>query len=183
MTPETAKQEQFNVDKSEWGPGPWQFEPDRLDFEHRGLPCLLRRGPGGHWCGYVGVAPGHPLYRKEADNADLSVHGGITYAHECAGSICHVPRPGTPDEVWWIGFDCAHAGDLTSLSLAARLGHTRYYNHAQALAENTWHIDTYRTLEYVKAETERLAEQLLAMHAKHLAREQRRQKRQARKAA
>jgi hypothetical protein len=47
----------------------------------------------------------------------------------------------------------------------------------------TWHIDTYRTLEYVKAETERLAEQLLAMHAKHLAREQRRQKRQARKAA
>lgn len=40
----------------------WDSEPDQLDFEHAGLPCKLRRGPFGHWCGYVGVSKNHPLH-------------------------------------------------------------------------------------------------------------------------
>ena len=42
---------------------PWETEPDSLDFEAEGLPCVMRRNPGwGTWCGYVGVGPEHPLY-------------------------------------------------------------------------------------------------------------------------
>lgn len=54
------------ADKTGWGAGPWQQEPDKRQWqdEATGLPCLAVRGPGGHWCGYVGVAEGHPLYRK-----------------------------------------------------------------------------------------------------------------------
>src|SRR5438067_12443361 len=114
-------------EKRKWGPGPWQDEPDRVDFEHAGLPCLILRGPVGAWCGYAAVPPGHPLHGKgyselydyETESGiDIRVHGGLTYAGACSGDICHVPRLGEPDDVWWFGFDCSHAGDLAPESEA-----------------------------------------------------------------
>lgn len=44
----------------------WEAEPKELDFadEATGLACYMRRGPGGHWCGYVALPDGHPLYGK-----------------------------------------------------------------------------------------------------------------------
>lgn len=41
---------------------PWENEPDSLTFEAEGLPCAMRRGVYGVWCGYVGVGPEHPLF-------------------------------------------------------------------------------------------------------------------------
>lgn len=39
------------IDKSAWGPGPWQDEPDRVEWEHAGLPCLMVRSRDlGQWC-------------------------------------------------------------------------------------------------------------------------------------
>lgn len=161
------------VDKSEWGVGPWTTEPDRAEWRHAGLPCLAVRGPefSGHWCGYVAVPPGHPLHGKgysEIDH-DLAVHGGLTYAHECAGHVCHVPKPGEPADVWWFGFDCAHAGDLSPAYRAKYLTHgypfrSDPYDHAKAVAAHDWTVeDVYRTLDYVQAEANRLAEQLAAV--------------------
>lgn len=102
--------------KSEWGPGPWQTEPDRVEFDHFGYPCLMVRNTNvtGSWCGYVAVPPGHRCFGLENDEVDklLDVHGGVTYTAHCEGHICHVPKPGEPDNVWWIGFDCSHAMDL-----------------------------------------------------------------------
>jgi hypothetical protein len=52
------------IDKSEWGDGPWQGEPDRVEWSHAGLKCLLRRHQSsGHWCGYVAVEAEHPLHQ------------------------------------------------------------------------------------------------------------------------
>lgn len=48
----------------------------------------------------------------------LDVHGGITFSDFChtegdeSKSICHIERPDEP-RVWWLGFDCAHAWDVT----------------------------------------------------------------------
>jgi hypothetical protein len=47
---------------------PWESEPDELDFEAEGLPCAMRRGAGGAWCGYVGVGPDHPLFGLPTDH-------------------------------------------------------------------------------------------------------------------
>lgn len=53
------------VDKSKWGRGPWDGEPDKKQWQDEvtGLPCLAVRNPsGGNWCGYVGIPKRHPLH-------------------------------------------------------------------------------------------------------------------------
>jgi hypothetical protein len=141
--------------KSEWGPGPWQDEPDRLEWRCEGtprLPCLIvRANVTGALCGYVGVPEGHPWhgagYGLEAD-----VHGGVTYGAPCDpdGHICHEPRTGEPAEVWWIGFDCCHLMDVAPATVAilARL-------------DIAWPAmgETYKPVSYVRAEVESLARQ------------------------
>ena len=140
------------IDKSGWGDGPWQTEPDHVAFEHVGFPCIIHRVDShGGLCGYVAVPPGHPWHGREDDLEGVSVHGGITYGAPCFGSICHVPKPGEPDDVWWLGFDMAHSGD---------------YSPAQAMyglrfERNAW--ESYKTIDYVRAECERLAEQAKAV--------------------
>ncbi len=163
------------VDKSSWGDGPWQGEPDKVQYtdEATGLPCLAVRAHLGNWCGYVGVAEGHPLFGVGYDqcprgcaewgcchrpDGHLDVHGGITYAAACqegdeARSICHVPEPGQPDHVWWFGWDCAHADDLVP-GLAARLLAGRAFLKGMARHE------TYRNLEFVREQNRQLAAQL-----------------------
>lgn len=49
-------------DKSDWGDGAWQSEPDKVQWrdEATGAPCLaLRAEVTGAWCGYVGIPKGH----------------------------------------------------------------------------------------------------------------------------
>jgi hypothetical protein len=138
------------TDKSTWGEGPWQIEPDRLEWRHAGFPCLMVRQPHtGHWCGYVGVPPGHPYHGADYEKPGVEVHGGLTYARDCQGHVCHTAQPGEPEHVWWFGFDCAHAGDL-SPAMRARL----------PLDLRMDDYETYKTVDYVQAETNRLAEQL-----------------------
>lgn len=55
------------IDKKDWGDGPWQSEPDHLEFEYAGLPCVLMRNMvvTGSWCGYVGVPVSHRFYKRD----------------------------------------------------------------------------------------------------------------------
>lgn len=148
-------------DKTKWGDGPWQIEPDKVQYADpwTGLPCLVRRSEGsGALCGYVGVPRSHPLYGKRYMDgsavADLDVHGGITFAAKCAPgdeptAICHVVEPGEDDDVWWLGFDCAHA-----------------FDQMPKMAADGLHLVTrgeYRDLAYVKQEIHKLAAQLARM--------------------
>lgn len=73
-------------DKSDWGDGAWQREPDKMQWpdERTGMPCMMVRGPSGSWCGYVGVLPGHPAYGQPYQDIDVSVHGGLTFSDVCA---------------------------------------------------------------------------------------------------
>lgn len=143
------------VDKSSWGDGPWQGEPDKAVWvdEETGLDCMIVRGPSGALCGYVGVGPDHPLHGRDyneclahgveceerwnhkSPESAFDVHGGLTFADRCANTddpskhICHIPQEGRPHNVWWFGFDCAHYNDLTPLT---RADHRRLYEEAVA---------------------------------------------------
>jgi len=140
--------------------GPWHDEPDRLEWSHAGFRCLMTRGPMGHWCGYVGVPPGHPWHGTDYRHIEASVHGGITYAHACQGNVCHVPPPGEPDDLWWVGFDCCHADDLSPVMLAIeQMDSFKEMNRPFAeILKDRWQ-PRYRPVPYVQAETSRLAEQ------------------------
>ena len=135
-----------------WGPGPWESEPNRVVWEHAGFPCIAHRGMGA-WCGYVGVPPGHLFHGKGYDdvNGIIEIHGGLTYADKCKNHICHTPKPGEPDDLWWFGFDCAHAGD--------KIPGFPLFSDAPMFRDD----DHYWTLEDVQEETNNLAEQLRAL--------------------
>lgn len=159
------------IDKNGWGAGPWQMEPDRVLWTDpaTGLVCLLRRSNPdlGNWCGYVGVGAAHPAHGKSYDEVEVDVHGGLTYSAACDGDeqrgVCHVPSPGEPDSLWWLGFDCGHFSDLMP-AMAARLGSLT--DDARLLDALQGHdpFEVYRDdLAYVRGETLGLAEQLAAI--------------------
>lgn len=144
------------VDKTTWGSGPWLAEPDKEQWadEATGYPCLLKRSPLGALCGYVGVPEGHPWHGADYDAVEPypDVHGGLTYASLCQEgpedeTICHVPAPGEPEPLWWLGFDCAHSGDLMPAE--------RHYFDGELYG-------TYQTAQYVKDQCARLAAQATA---------------------
>ncbi len=164
------------VDRTHWPPGPWNDEPDKLNWRTAsGLPGMIVRNNLGGLCGYVAVAEGHPCFqrsetseyetgadgepdysqRKPNPYDDLSVHGGVTFTNKCGGKICHVPEPGEPDDVWWVGFDCVHSGDWHPPSYKR----TGTYDR-----ELPSYGEAYRDIEYVKRQVESLAEQLATQH-------------------
>jgi hypothetical protein len=163
------------IDKSGWHRGEWDDEPDKAQWvdPDTGLDCLIvRQRSGGHLCGYVGVPPSHPYYGVDYSECSLptpctpedrwchdhspiynvDVHGDLTYAAACqlsddpATGICHIPEPGRPDDVWWLGFDCGHAWDASPAYIGDPLRDS---------------IDsTYKWFGYVQGEVTRLAAQL-----------------------
>jgi hypothetical protein len=146
------------IDRTGWGPGPWDNEPDRAEWKtSAGLPALIVRSRLGNLCGYVAVPPGHVAHGVHYNRVDVSVHGELTYSNECQGQICHVPEPGEPDAGWWLGFDCAHHRDARpgDAAMWRRLGRPELIDPAG------W--TTYRDMAYVRVECEQLAEQLAAM--------------------
>lgn len=136
------------IDKSSWKRGPWDDEPDKVQWTDKatGLPCLaVRQGFSGHWCGYVGVSGTHPNYGADYDRVEADAHGGLTFASKCSPgdestSICHIVEHGEDDDVWWFGFDCAHLGDLSP--------------------NMSDHRGFYRDLGYVKNQIKSLTHQL-----------------------
>lgn len=152
------------IDRSEWPEGPWDSEPeDKVQFqdEKTGYPCLMVRNKLGNWCGYVGVNEGHPAFERKLDDwgapetLSVEVHGGVTFSGHCdtdapeGHGICHVPEPGEPDDIWWLGWDAAHSGDLVPGMLAFQ--------------PDFRDQEVYRNMAYVKEQCASLAKQLKAM--------------------
>lgn len=165
------------VDRADWPAGPWDDEPDKVVWvdPDSDLDCMIRRGGGGAWCGYVGVPPEHPWYGvyysgciedpqcddgwecgHSSPDGRAEVHGGLTFSGACreegdpASAICHVPQPGRTDDVWWFGFDCSHAWDLRpgSIKFDREHGFRRRPD------------EVYRDEQYVIQQTLELARQL-----------------------
>jgi hypothetical protein len=132
------------IDKSTWGEGPWQTEPDELDWTDAvtGLRCRILRNPRmGMLCGYVEVPPEHPLFGRHYDgvNARVEVHGGATFAEE-------------EDGLWWIGFDCGHTWDIAPGMDAMLPPYVRERNRGRPVV--------YRSFDYVHDQCTALAWQI-----------------------
>lgn len=131
---------QHQKNKNKWPRGEWDNEPDYLEWvdEETGLLCkIIRRTDLGTLCGYVTVQLKKDVrlhYFKQA----FDVHGTVIYANKDLHG-------------YTLGFGCHHARDLIpELIMApcvrALLGGKRY--------------TTYKNIEYVKHECQKLAKQL-----------------------
>jgi len=138
-------------DRKMWGSGEWDDEPDKMQWtdEATGFPCLIVRNRMGAWCGYVGVSEGHPWYKISYNDVEPhpNVHGGLTFASVCSGNeegVCHEVEEGEDDEVWWLGFDCAH-----------------YQDHIPQMAKllSRGGNASYKDIAYVRNEVAELAQQ------------------------
>lgn len=90
----------------------------------------------------------------------LAVHGGITWAKDIDGGNDKYPGPPVKEH-WWFGFDCNHCTDIAPFmeakmqEIAKRTGLPPLPSFLEGRE--------YRDLNYVKAECEHLAEQLVAV--------------------
>lgn len=116
--------------------GPWKSEPWQVEWidPETGIACELLRNRSGAWCGYVRLPLSHSWAPDDGSDGvdifddrfcDVPVHWGVTYAQVIGDTMC-------------VGFDCAHLGDMYTLSEPSIGGE-------------------YRNVGYAKHETERLA--------------------------
>lgn len=158
------------------------------EFEHAGYKCVVTFCDMGHRCGYVGIPSTHPLYGKDYSDyleikkediegrevsgiiplfcacldkderiqidAYFQCHGGITYSG--GGEKSEYP---IESELWWFGFDCAHAGDEKDFN-ALMEKFPQNQNYTRQMMRYQIGGETVRSLEYVQDECRNLAEQL-----------------------
>jgi hypothetical protein len=156
----------WTIDRTGWDSGLWDDEPDAAEWTTApGYRAHARRAMGlGHWCAYVEVPRGHPWWRTEHTAlkpplaGDDCPHGGLSYDGP-------TDEPGT----WWLGFDCVHPRDYApgmarvEKLLRALPGVTSATMVAVDPGTSASELPpqppprTYRTLEYVRAEAEKLA--------------------------
>jgi len=127
----------------------WLDEPNREEFEHAGLKCLIIRHPElGHLCGYLAVKRGHPCYGKFYDYLPyedlfpVDVHGGLTFSQEGDGKEY-------PKGYWWLGFDCAHAYDIVPFMPSALSQHGSYKNFNYVRQEIKKLVAQVKTLDFI----------------------------------
>lgn len=151
-------------EKIKWmGYGEWVEEADCVEFEYMGNKAMvvriLKKEPfakeeayfGGHLCGYVKVPEEHTYFRDREKTDDLDCHGGVTLneAHE----------------EHWIGFDCAHSGDITPTMEFFRKkriasGELEPFPIPKEFINLPFFHPVYRNMQYCIDECKRLIDQL-----------------------
>lgn len=124
-------------------------EGNRKGFVYKdSLGLILRVNPekSGHLCGYVRVGKKlGTLDFDEYDDLGIEVHGGITYSGMISG-----------EEGYWLGFDCAHAGDLSPAYDS---------DYIETFSEHGY---TYKDMDYVESEIKHMIDQLLELENRWL---------------
>lgn len=136
--------------KQSWGPGPWQDEPDELAWSYGDVACQIVREPAGTLNGYIGLPATHPWYGKADDAITARAHGGINFAGQF-GNTTFASK--TDSQLWWIGFDTMHGGDLVP-AIQVLLRDSNGGEYASC--------GTYKNIAYVRREVENLARQAIA---------------------
>jgi len=123
-------------------------EPNNEIFKYKGFKCMIKRHPDFlSLNGYVGLPKGHKFYGKGYDDIgqEIDCHGGLTFT----GHWDDDP------ELWWIGFDCAHAWDMTP-GIEMRLP----LDMQMKISDIDKNV-TYKNIEYVRNECKSIVDQLL----------------------
>jgi len=113
-----------------------------------------------HRCGYVGIPKEHKFYGIDYSNieSDIYVHGGLTYSNNDEAYPIK-------SDLWWLGFDAAHAGDTNDWEAGKILIETKKEQEQvdsikSVIGRYPTPGDIIKTLDYMVKECEDLANQL-----------------------
>lgn len=128
----------------------WDTEKDYEEFKIEEYHCIIKRGHHGALLGYVGVNKKHVLYEQE-DVHFINCHGGVTFT----GFFNENKK------YWYIGFDCAHAGDLVPSfeNIRKEIRKDKEIEVYDGLFGGLFK-DTYKDWNYVKSNIEDMCKQL-----------------------
>lgn len=136
------------IDRSVWGPGPWDDEDDVYLWSAYGTLCGINRHIYlGHLCGYSIIPRGHPLYgatglsHHPLNDSKECPWGGITFVN--TGRLLDLDC--LPSNQRIVGFDCAHCDDFCP----------GYPHHLISDLGGCGQV--YRDFHFVKNECEKLA--------------------------
>jgi hypothetical protein len=171
-----APTDPWTCDKSNWGRGDWQHEPDRLNFlTDEGFDAaILRARHSGSLCGYVGVPFGHPWW-------------GLKYSDSLPSTPEQLAAPVNTDKISLLSLFCMAADGLENIRIDCTVqvhGGLTYsargwraagedarcwyfgfdcahYGDASPAYDRMWGSDgQYRDIDYVKEEIAALSRQL-----------------------
>lgn len=126
---------------------PWNDEPDTYDFTHMGYECNAVRNFIGVWCGFVRLPISHPWCNMPYEEIPVNVHGGLSFSGHREGS-----HQGIDSDFFWVGFDCARAGDYVP-------GVRAFEKKMFPKIEGGPDVSAYKNLQFVIVQTMELAAQ------------------------
>ncbi len=134
-----------------WGEGPWNNEPDELFFEYKGFGCHIQRGPLGSLCGYAGIPRNYKVFDKIEcyDDLKINAHGGLTFMESGTDK-------NSGQELYIIGFDCAHFGDIVPA--------IKYFTRemiSRDIPYFNWPKGSYKDIDFVYKEIQSIVDQVL----------------------
>jgi len=176
--------------REQWGDGEWDTEPDSIEWTDpdHGYRCVMRRNDMGAWCGYVAVNSSHPAHGMNAADVgdELACHWGVTWSGLDA-PWSNVETDGVND-LWWFGFDCAHAydyvpslgalgtGDILSSPMFKHLGLApeivRDFEELFASSLIPRRKATYKNVAYVKEQIAEVVMQLVVYSVMSVSKEE-----------
>lgn len=149
-------EEETDIKLRLYGYGEWIDEPDLVEFEYKGINCLIVRNEQGALCGYCQIPEGHKYFGKECEDIPYCAYYGLTFSGD---------REIFGKKGYWIGFDCAHSNDITpSVERFLSLYKNPYPlpDHiAEFLQCSPVFKKTYKNIAFVTKECEKLAEQII----------------------
>ena len=97
--------------------------------------------------GYVGLPKWHPWFNIHYNDIYVDVHGGLTF------SEFNKDYPVENDNLWWLGFDCAHCNDAPDINEVEN-------PEVRAIHLSFPREGIIRTLEYCIEQCELMSQQL-----------------------
>lgn len=98
---------------------------------------------GTHPTAYIEIPRGSKLFRKDYNDIDISIHGGLTYADDHLQDI--------KKDTWFIGWDYAHLGDYFGADLFFNIndnGQVRKWTTEEIFEDVVYAIEQIREEEY-----------------------------------
>ena len=138
-------------DKSDWGDGAWQTEPDLVMWLAKTVPhyrCQVSRNFFGSLSGYVAIPPGHPAHGVEYERIEwLPLHRALSFSGRATA------------EHWVFGFHCGSWRDVQPATNARlrKTGDVPPFMTGEDDGMGEAFRLGYRDLTYVRAVVEALA--------------------------